>query len=75
LDREAAGVLSASSGWAGAEWNGRFLAYDGPYESLKEIGDRNFETAMQGGEASFLLRDRDASGGKELAHQVPTADC
>jgi hypothetical protein len=47
LDREAAAVLNASSGWVGAEWKGRFLAYDGPYESLKEIGDRNFETSMK----------------------------
>ncbi|MGA7764372.1 MAG: toll/interleukin-1 receptor domain-containing protein [Candidatus Binataceae bacterium] len=47
LDREAAAVLNASSGWVGAEWKGKFLAYDGPYESLKEIGDRNFETSMK----------------------------
>jgi hypothetical protein len=47
LDREAAGVLSASDGWRGVEWNGRFLAYDGPYESLKLNEDRNFETSMQ----------------------------
>jgi hypothetical protein len=47
LDLEAAALLSESSGWLGVEWKGRFLAYDGPYESLKEIGDRNFETSMQ----------------------------
>lgn len=47
LDREAVAVLNASSGWLGAGWKGRFLAYDGPYESLKEIEDRNFETSMQ----------------------------
>ena len=47
LDREAAAVSNASSGWLGAEWEGRFLAYDGPYESMKEFGDRNFETSMQ----------------------------
>jgi len=47
LDREAAAVLMASSGWQGAEWKGRYLAYDGPYESLNERGDRNFETSMQ----------------------------
>ena len=47
LDREAAGVLSASDGWRGVEWKGRFLAYDGPYESLKLNEDRNFETSMQ----------------------------
>ncbi len=47
LDREAAADLSASSGWLGVEWKEKFLAYDGPYESLKEIGERNFETSMQ----------------------------
>jgi len=47
LDREAAGALNATSGWLGAEWKGKFLVYDGPYESLNEIGDRNFETSMQ----------------------------
>ena len=47
LDREAAAVLRASSGWLGAEWNGKFLAYEGPYESLTRIEDRNYETSMQ----------------------------
>ncbi len=47
LDREASAVLSASSGWLGAEWNGKFLAYEGPYEALPRIEDRNFETSMQ----------------------------
>jgi TIR domain len=47
LDREAAAVLSASSGWLGAEWNENFLAYEGPYEALPRIEDRNFETSMQ----------------------------
>lgn len=47
LDREATSVLSASDGWIGVEWKGRFLAYDGPYESLNEIGERSFETSMQ----------------------------
>lgn len=47
LDREAVAVLSASSGWLGAEWNGKFLAYDGPYESLTRIEDRNYESSMQ----------------------------
>jgi len=42
LDREAAAVLSASSGWLGAKWNGKFLAYEGPYEALPRIEDRNF---------------------------------
>ena len=47
LDREASAALNSSSGWLGVEWKGRFLAYDGPYESLNEIEDRNFETSMQ----------------------------
>lgn len=47
LDREASAALNSSSGCLGVEWKGRFLAYDGPYESLNEIGDRNFETSMQ----------------------------
>lgn len=47
LAHEAAVLNAAPPGWLGAEWKGRFLAYDGPYESLKEIGDRNFETSMQ----------------------------
>jgi hypothetical protein len=47
LDGEAAAILSALSGWQGAEWKGKFLAYDGPWESLKEIEGRNFETSMQ----------------------------
>ena len=42
LDREAAAVLSDSSGWLGAKWNGKFLAYEGPYEALPRIEDRNF---------------------------------
>ncbi len=48
LDREAAAVLSPSSGWLGAEWKGKFLAYEGPYEALPRIEDHNFETSMQG---------------------------
>jgi hypothetical protein len=47
LDRDAASDLRALSGWLGVEWKDRFLAYDGPYESLKEITERNFETSMQ----------------------------
>jgi hypothetical protein len=47
LDREAASALSTLSGWVGIDWKGRFLAYDGPYEDLREIEDRNFETSMQ----------------------------
>ena len=47
LDHEAASLSIASSGWLGADWKGRFLAYDGPWEALKDAGDRNFETSMQ----------------------------
>lgn len=47
LDSQANSVLSAKSGWRGTEWNEKFLAYDGPYESLKSIEERNFETSMQ----------------------------
>ncbi len=43
LDREVAAVSSASSGSLGAEWNRKFLAYEG----LPRIEDRNFETSMQ----------------------------
>jgi hypothetical protein len=46
LDGEATAVLSAASGWFGADWKGRFLAYDGPYESLKLNEDRNFDSSM-----------------------------
>jgi len=47
LDREAAAAARASSGWFGAEWNGKFLAYEGPYESLPKIEDGIFEISMQ----------------------------
>ena len=49
LDREATAAVSVASGWLGADWKERFLAYDGPpsFESMKEIGERNFETSMQ----------------------------
>ena len=39
--------------WLGAEWNGRFLAYDGPFESLPLIEDAVFEQSM----ADALQRD------------------
>jgi hypothetical protein len=48
LDRAAAAVLSASSGWPGAKWNGKFLAYEGPYEALPRIEDRNFMETSKG---------------------------
>jgi len=66
LDLEATAILSAASGWLGAEWKGRFLAYDGPYESLKLNEDRNFEHSM--GEAlktagyNVTLQDKNSSG-------------
>jgi TIR domain len=47
LDREAVADLSASSGWRGVEWKGKFLAYEGPYETLPLIEDRTFDTSMQ----------------------------
>lgn len=47
FDREAAADLSASSGWLGVEWKGKFLAYEGPYETLRLIEDRTFDTSMQ----------------------------
>jgi hypothetical protein len=47
LDREAAAVLSASSGWLGAKWNGKFLAYEGPYEALPRIEDHNFMKLLE----------------------------
>ena len=47
LDREAVADLSASSGWQGIEWKGKFLAYEGPYETLPLIEDRTFDTSMQ----------------------------
>ncbi|MGA7872684.1 MAG: toll/interleukin-1 receptor domain-containing protein [Candidatus Binatus sp.] len=47
LDREAAAVMSAASGWLGAEWDGKFIAYKGPYEVLPRIEDHNFGISMQ----------------------------
>jgi len=66
LDREATTVLVASSGWIGTDWNGRYLAYDGPYEPLKLNEERDFESSM--GEAlkaagyHITLQDRNSSG-------------
>jgi TIR domain len=47
LDNKAAAVLSIASGWRGVIWNGKFLAYDGPYENLDSKEDRPFESSMQ----------------------------
>ncbi len=47
LDREAGVVWRAASGWLGAEWNGKFLAYEGPHENLKLIEDAVFKASMQ----------------------------
>jgi hypothetical protein len=47
LDRQAAAVVSVASGWRGVEWNGVFLAYDGPYRTLRSVEDANFEMSMQ----------------------------
>jgi hypothetical protein len=47
LDREADALLRHSAGWLGAEWDGKFLAYDGPYQSLKTIEDMQFAPSMQ----------------------------
>jgi len=47
LDRDAAATSVAMSGWIGAEWNGNFLAYNGPYQTLQLIEDGQFEPSMQ----------------------------
>jgi hypothetical protein len=47
LDRDADADSQISSGWLGAEWDGKFLAYDGPYHALTRIEDTPFETSMQ----------------------------
>ena len=47
LDRESAAATKASEGWEGVEWEGKFLAYDGPYEDLRLIEDAHFEMSMQ----------------------------
>jgi len=47
LDREAGAAWKAASGWLGAEWKGRFLAYDGPCEGLKQNEDEFFNPSMQ----------------------------
>lgn len=47
LDRSANEALAVSTGWLGAEWNGNFLAYDGPYQRLPLIEDAVFQSSMQ----------------------------
>ncbi|MGO9267702.1 MAG: toll/interleukin-1 receptor domain-containing protein [Candidatus Binataceae bacterium] len=48
LKRESAIAERVSKGWIGVEWNGRFLAYDGPYEGFTPIeDDAPFEMSMQ----------------------------
>jgi len=47
LDHEADATSKASSAWRGAEWKGRFLAYDGPCEGLKLNEDAFFNPSMQ----------------------------
>jgi hypothetical protein len=71
LDREASTTLVALSGWVGTEWNGRFLAYDGPYETLKLIEDRNFESAM--GEALMAAGYNISLVYKDAAGPMPAA--
>ncbi|MGO9454566.1 MAG: hypothetical protein ACLQDV_26500 [Candidatus Binataceae bacterium] len=47
LDNRAAAVQSVASGWRGVEWNGAFLADEGPYRTLRLVEDANFEMSMQ----------------------------
>jgi len=47
LEREAAEDPDDKAGWFGAEWQGKFLAYDGPYEGLRAIEDEVFDSTMQ----------------------------
>jgi hypothetical protein len=67
LDREAAAVLSASSGLLGAKWNGKFLAYEGPYEALPRIADRNFYETSKG--SSFRMPEE---AGRANEYSSPT---
>jgi hypothetical protein len=39
LDAKASSESVADSGWLGAPWDGKFLAYEGPYQLLKQIED------------------------------------
>ena len=47
LDAKASSESFADSGWLGAAWDGKFLAYDGPYQSLKQIEDEPFVDSMR----------------------------
>lgn len=47
LDRDADAASRLSSGWLGAEWDGEFLAYEGPYRGLRSVEDAVFEMSMQ----------------------------
>lgn len=47
LDRDADVASRAVSGWRGVEWQGNFLAYEGPYQNLPLIEDAVFEMPMQ----------------------------
>lgn len=46
-DRETDATAISVEGWRGAEWNGKFLAYDGPIEEITRIEDAPFECSMQ----------------------------
>ncbi len=37
----------APAGWLGADWNNRFLAYDGPLEGLRLIEDEVYQESMR----------------------------
>jgi hypothetical protein len=47
LDAKASTESVAGSGWLGAPWDGKFLAYDGPYQLLQQIEDEPFVSSMQ----------------------------
>ncbi len=47
LEQKAANIAAAGpAGWLGAEWKGRFLAYDGPIEGLRLIEDEAVQESM-----------------------------
>lgn len=37
----------APAGWLGADWNNRFLAYDGPIEALRLVEDEVYQESMR----------------------------
>jgi Flp pilus assembly CpaE family ATPase len=47
LDAKASSESVTDSGWLGAPWDQKFLAYDGPYQLLKQIEDEPFVNSMQ----------------------------